>query len=425
MRLWAAAATIAACVVVSVGSQGAGGASAVIGQSVFRPERAAPFHKQTAPKPGAVAGGAPIGNDTCRWANDNECDDPDIGTGACQMGTDYSDCRRLRAGIEDDSCRWARDGECDEPNFGTGACVQGSDRTDCGEIAWMRNQSDSCETAFNGVCEEPGRGRGCEPRTDRADCHGRDRPLTINDHFFGHDDRVLVPVNEAPWRYMGLLRSDSGSSCSATLVASNVIVTAAHCIHSEGRLNAAGRFESASGGLTARVTHYLIDPRFDYNRFNSSNDIDGTDWALLRLDQPLGDRLGYAGIRNLTGEGERVALSTDIMQAGYSWDTGGRLSGNLRCRMVVVHPDNTFAHECDTTRGDSGSGFLTRSGRGFDLIGVDSNFRSNPGGPFIYIAVSAAAFAPRAADFIAGRTGTPVGGVAAGRPKTFTPDKRP
>ena len=57
---------------------------------------------------------------------------------------------------------------------------------------------------------------------------------------------------------------------------------------------------------------------------------------------------------------------------------------------------------------------LAADGR-FDVIGVDSNFRSNPDGPFLYIAVSAASFQPYVADFIAGRTGTRVGAAATGR----------
>jgi protease YdgD len=421
MRLLAAAATIAACVVVSfaVNAQDRAPLAQSLnlsGASAFTAEAAAPigaFDKQVRKRTGAPG----PSNDSCRWANDNECDDPDIGTGACSLGTDVSDCRALRQG-ENDSCRWARDGECDEPGFGTGACVQGTDRTDCGAIAWMRNQSDRCDTAFNGVCEEPGQGRTgtCEPRTDRADCHSRNRPLTINDHFFGRDDRVLVPVNEAPWRFMGVLRMSAGESCTATLISSNVIVTAAHCIHSQSGLNATAAFTTADGRGTANTTAYLIDPRFNYQRFNSGDDIDGADWALLRLDQPLGDRVGHAGVRNLTGEGRATALATDLQQAGYSWDTGDNLSGNLRCRMVVVHPDNTFAHECDTTRGDSGSAFVVRNARGgYDVVGTDSNFRSNPNGPFIYIAVSSAAWAARAPDFIAGRTGIPVGQRVAGR----------
>lgn len=394
MRIWTAA-TIAACMAVAhVGGFSPGFAAP-----------AAPAQKQSAPpKPPGSAAPQRAGNDTCRHARDRECDEPDIGTGACTMGTDFSDCRALREG-DNDSCRWARDGECDEPNFGTGACTQGTDRTDCGAIAWMRNQTDSCATAFNGTCEEPGRGDGsCAARTDRTDCHGRERAMTIFDHFFGRDDRVLVNVAEAPWRFMGLLAMTTGEQCTATLIAPNVIVTAAHCIHTARGVNAAAQFTTADGAHSASVTAYLISPRFNYARFNASDDIDGQDWALLRLDRPLGDAVGYAGVRNITADAARAG-EFELMQAGYSWDTGEHLSGNQSCRIVHVFPDHTFAHQCDTTRGDSGSAFVVRNGNGFDVIGVDSSFRANPDGPFLYIAVSANNFAASVPDFVAGRTG--------------------
>lgn len=420
MRLAAAAATIAACVLVSiaVGDEGpispSPGLRSIIGGSAFDADGAPAISGKQSGKPGS--GAAPAGNDTCRWANDGECDDPDIGTGACTQNTDYSDCRRLREGREDDSCRWARDRECDEPRFGTGACAQGTDRTDCGEIAWLRNQNDACATSFNGICEEPGRGDGsCAARTDRSDCLGRQRPLSINDHYFGRDDRVRVNAEQAPWRYMGTFTNAQGERCTATLIARNVVITAAHCLHGDRGVTTGGEFR-AEGGATARATAYMINERFDYRRFNTTDEIDGLDWALIRLDQPLGDRLGHAGVRNLTGQGLSAARAADLYQAGYSWDTGDALSANVGCHIVAVHPDGTFAHECDTTRGDSGSAFLIRNGQGFDVIGVDSNFRSNPNGPFIYIAVSAASFESYVPDFIAGRTGRTFGAGGA-RPK--------
>lgn len=394
MRFLAAAVTIAACIVVAHAADLAPG---------FAPPAAA--QKQPAPpKPPGSAAPVRAGVDTCRHARDLECDEPDIGTGACAMGTDFSDCRALREG-ENDSCRLANNGVCNEPHFGDGACTQGTDRSDCGAIAWMRNQTDSCATAFNGVCETPGRGDGsCAARTDRADCNTRERVSFIFDHFFGRDDRVLVNVAEAPWRFMGQLAMDTGEQCSATLIAPDVIITAAHCIHTGHGVNAAARFTTADAAHNAAVTAYLVSPRFNYARFNATDDIDGLDWALLRLDRRLGDEVGFAGVQNITAD-EARARETDLMQAGYSWDTGEQLSGNERCRMVRAFPDHTFAHECDTTRGDSGSAFLVRNGDGFDVIGVDSSFRANPNGPYIYIAVSAASFAPSVPDFIAGRTG--------------------
>lgn len=375
-----------------------------------------------APKPAPLHGGGRLpagasrgsGDDSCRWANDHECDDPGLGTGACAQGTDESDCRRLREHVEDDSCQWARDGECDEPEFGTNACTQATDHTDCGDVSALRFRTDSCATALNGVCDEPGIGTGtCRARTDRRDCIGSKRPLNINDHFFGNDDRVFVDRTQAPWRSVGRLHTPDGGICTATLIGPDILITAAHCIFTDERVNVEGTtFDTAEGfpggPYQARVTTYMINPRFDYHRFATTNDIDGMDWAILRLDQRLGDRVGTVGVFNLTALGQTRAAATDLFHAGYSWDMQGHLAAHLGCHIHTVYPDGTYAHECDTTRGDSGSPFMVRDGDRYSVIGVDSNFRSNPGGPALYIAVSAASFQPFLADFIAHRSGHPV-----------------
>ncbi len=349
------------------------------------------------------------GDDSCQWANDGECDEPEIGTGACPQGTDFSDCWRLALEIEDDSCQWANDGECDEPRIGTGACTQGTDRTDCGAIAHLRFTDDSCPHAFDGTCDEPGIGTGlCEARTDRADCHGRERPMTILDHFFGHDDRELMDTGAFPWSVIGRLEAGDGGTCTASLVATDVIVTAAHCIHDEGRVRTGALFTTgdglSDGPVSARTVAWLIDEEWDEARFDGTDEIDGTDWALLRLDAPLGDALGHLGVADLAAVGP-AALEAEIFQAGYSWDTGDSLSGNAGCRALEVGSDRTMAHDCDTTKGDSGSPFMIRDGDGWAVVATDSNFRRNPDGPHIYIAALSSGWMDRLADFAAGRIG--------------------
>lgn len=79
-------------------------------------------------------------DNSCRWANDGECDEPRYGgTGACPDGTDHNDCAApagketaLPADIAN-SCEWANDGQCDENRAGgTGLCADGTDTNDCG-----------------------------------------------------------------------------------------------------------------------------------------------------------------------------------------------------------------------------------------------------------------------------------------------------
>ncbi|MEQ8403640.1 MAG: trypsin-like serine protease [Oceanicaulis sp.] len=352
--------------------------------------------------------GAPPGNDTCQYANDGECDEPGLGTGACRAGADHSDCWRIATGQEDDSCQFANDGECDEPGFGTGACTQGTDRSDCGDVAHLRFRDDSCLTAYDGVCDEPGEGTGrCEARTDRTDCTGRARPLTINDHFFGRDDRVLMDTAAYPWRVIGTANFEIGGTCTASLVAPDVLITAAHCISEEGRLDASGEFVTGAGlpggARRARIVDYYIDPRWNEAEFDAGDAIDGTDWALLRIDRPLGDALGHLGVYAPGANAPSVDMT--LRQAGYSWDTGAHLSGNLECQVVELFSDNTLAHDCDTTRGDSGSPFIVETAAGPAVVATDSNFRSNPDGPFVYIAARAGGWIGALPAFAAGEIG--------------------
>ena len=116
------------------------------------------------------------GINTCQWANDGECDEPGIGTGACTAGTDATDC----AGVGLDTCRWASDGECDEPGIGTGACAAGTDTADCRPVGGLVGGkgttgpgNDTCQWAQDGECDEPGIGTGaCTAGTDATDCIG-------------------------------------------------------------------------------------------------------------------------------------------------------------------------------------------------------------------------------------------------------------
>jgi len=289
----------------------------------------------------------------------------------------------------------------------------------------------ACALAFNNRCDDPRQGGTgmCPLGGDRADCVGREMPgYTPLATFFGYDDRELFDTSVYPWRTIGQLQFDTGSACSGVLIAEDVVLTAAHCIVHYGALVTQGEFITArnreAGPVSARIIdgHVLNTVRNDpdMRRFFREN----SDWALLKLDAPVGAEVGYleveavsdnrpmrrdlisfialvvityiaafalkgterkllqalaaAGMvvlvifaaRTFWGEDPRLER---VWQAGYSADTGDNLSGSSDCRLLEFRASGLIGHNCDTVVGDSGSPLLVRRGQDWAIIAVISH----------------------------------------------------
>lgn len=239
--------------------------------------------------------------------------------------------------------------------------------------------------------------------------------------IIGRDERYPVLSRQSPWATMGRLewrdRGQVTSTCTATLIGPSSILTNSHCL-TYLRYN-----ES-----TQDFDEYFITPD-RYSRLLSLDDgqskmvfkanmIEGQsldeanvisfeagwsvedqnavdDWAVLKLDKPIGNDYGYMGWRYLDFTDPDVvsAVFEKIYLLGYAGDFPTermREFGNptetagvdVACSIVGVWPqgspyEGTLAHDCDTNPGASGGPIFAKfSDEQYYLVGLHS--RSTP-----------------------------------------------
>ena len=204
---------------------------------------------------------------------------------------------------------------------------------------------------------------GTDPRSDFA---GR--------NVFGEDQRRALTSREWPWRTIGRLTGNG--SCTATLVAADLVLTAAHCVLEDGKLT----------GQPIRYYPHMVDGQslwesgVNHVWWGTTDPVTRTreDWAVLRLTEPLGERYGWLATGSVGVQDFPAGLSL----AGYSYDFAGGATAGLHegCRTRARLPEKgLILHDCDATRGASGGPALAMIDDQLTIVGMNVAERRDGG----------------------------------------------
>ena len=181
------------------------------------------------------------------------------------------------------------------------------------------------------------------------------------------DDRIDMLSHRYPWSAIGRIVVENAAGevghCSGTLVASDIVLTNAHCVmNSEtGELHRSIVFQpNVVDNTMQNIDHaseaksVLFGTNFqDRNEFPHPDD-----WAFLQINQPLGELYGTIPWLPLTVPSLIKVFEGELVMVGYSGDyprdrPAATAGVHLGCSIVGVY-EGSLAHNCDTFGGSSG-----------------------------------------------------------------------
>jgi secreted trypsin-like serine protease len=187
---------------------------------------------------------------------------------------------------------------------------------------------------------------------------GTSSTLAINGGVTGPPDVAAQAV---------MIVSTRGSYCTGTVIAQDIVLTAAHCVQSR-----ADYAISTSGESVIQVVRIVLHPEYDPNQFETRKP--SPDMAILKLSEPLPSRYRIAKLSHETALPKPKTIFV-LAGFGFSRDGDERSLGTLRSValpavgttggiMVRVSPGNgAIAGACT---GDSGGPAF----HGAELAGV-------------------------------------------------------
>jgi V8-like Glu-specific endopeptidase len=225
---------------------------------------------------------------------------------------------------------------------------------------------------------------------------------SVPKEIIGKDDRRTIASGIAyPWSAIGRVFP---GKCTATLVGADVLLTNAHCAldyEHGGRNHAEITFHpnivnsrERNRNDVAKVTEIIAGTNFEestayraqYPGWRGISLKDSSqDWALLKLNRPLGLKYGYWNWRAMPTDELVTVHKRKLAIAGYPHDfyepgriqnRGNTLAVQEGCS-ILKEERSMYFHDCDTAKGSSGSPIFYKSGRSQYMVAMNNATSGN------------------------------------------------
>lgn len=190
---------------------------------------------------------------------------------------------------------------------------------------------------------------GYNPNQDRENSPESDGAIAKN--VFSGNKRGKVTSTQYPWSAIGRLEVPGGI-CTASMVGPDLILTNAHCVVDEAKNDLKAGTIIFRPNYTDGTSAYSSEVSYAWWGSSTPSTNKRGDWAILRLKESLGDKVGWLGSKftpNLNSTAfYAVGYSGDFENSNSaSWETGCSFTGG-------VYSYGLAPHNCSNSRGASG-----------------------------------------------------------------------
>jgi V8-like Glu-specific endopeptidase len=194
-------------------------------------------------------------------------------------------------------------------------------------------------------------------------------PLPPEQHYGEIADPSVWPFS-AIGRVNRTTRSDERGFCTGTLVAPNLVLTAAHCLYQDEGVRSVVHFVTAvANGVPAEhaiAKRVVISPQYVPHQPFRVETVQN-DWGLIVLNQALATK--PVPVRSLTLA--QVEKAGPFMHVGYGKDRPF-LPSVVRDCWVGGLDEQTLMYRCLTNSGFSGAPILAQIGGTYAVVGIGS-----------------------------------------------------
>jgi len=190
----------------------------------------------------------------------------------------------------------------------------------------------------------------------------------------GVDNRIPMTSRKYPWSAIGRIRGttsdEQGYYCTGTLIAENIVLTNAHCVINLETGELSKKIEFMPNTIDGKYEDVAEVEEVIYGTdFKQEKGIPSRDWAVIKINQPLGRKYGYLGwkyiptptlIKNkkaLFFVGYSSDFPTQKYQRYFGAGKGWTASYEAGCS-IVGEQRGLLLHDCATAQGSSGGAII-------------------------------------------------------------------